>query len=650
MSGQWEVVVGKKSKPSKLPVLKNSEKHENKKKNVLNGVKIEEVLPKSQVENIYGSVKNKENNKPKEKSNKTQDAKKPQKKVEKTQEAPKPKPPKSIESALTSINVEEFVQIYEKNRTLYPDTPIVWLKELVQFLNQKVPIELADPVFTNKQQGYPLNVVPLPIKTVIEKSVKETGKSNIQLFFDIALTSMTTEMSKGLPALGWKFFLQYIATIEPKLVVTSISKHIVLRNSYQNRSNVGLSILWAVGQVGFADFNSGLRVFQELMLPLMEMKAYSRFIAKYLLDIITSNKDISLTKEEYLLILDTIHSNKKNFPNELKNDFSKQADKLKQSLFGNPKEKYNPYVDAFLNKIISNSNKAYQNSLSSALIEVFQRDPSTFVNWSKGYSKNLAASVIVMKYLYENWKSVSVKINIKQFVDLLNNFKVTNEELSNKKKKDDALYESINIIKKMEQKMAAKKKSGSKMCYFFLPMMGIFLFTFGPRFYNYVTEECLKKNNPSDFCYYTNLSVNKTHDAWVCVDKSVETQFPQYKQKLDGISKPYVRLVQDLGVVVYNLGVNVKDYAVETYPALVKSIDSYAPGLIEQSQRTAQNVWSTSVVYYTRSLDYLKNEVFVGQLSPENMQRAVFDAYNVTQTKTSEYISWIYEKVQTSIK
>lgn len=68
------------------------------------------IVPKSQVDNLYGSIKkNKENKNPQEK-NKDQDNanKKPQKK-DKPQEPPKPKPPKSIESALNIVSSSSFI-------------------------------------------------------------------------------------------------------------------------------------------------------------------------------------------------------------------------------------------------------------------------------------------------------------------------------------------------------------------------------------------------------------------------------------------------------------------------------------------------------------------------------------------------------------
>lgn len=68
---------------------------------------------------------------------------------------------------------------------------------------------------------------------------------------------MASDMSKDLSALGNKIFLQYIALNEPKLVSENLNKYLTLKNSYQNRPNIGLSILWAIGHVGFNNFQCG---------------------------------------------------------------------------------------------------------------------------------------------------------------------------------------------------------------------------------------------------------------------------------------------------------------------------------------------------------------------------------------------------------
>lgn len=128
------------------------------------------------------------------------------------------------------------------------------------------------------------------------------------------------------------------------------------------------------------------------------MKNYSRYVGSYLLKLL-SKKDITITKEQYLLLVDTIHSNKKNFPVDLKNELAKKVFDLKPALFSNKKEKLSNLFDLIFKKILVNSNKSYEDCLCDILIDVFHKDESTLSNWNKIYSKNVATSAILLKYL-----------------------------------------------------------------------------------------------------------------------------------------------------------------------------------------------------------------------------------------------------------
>lgn len=109
------------------------------------------------MKNLYSNGKNKEN-KPVE-VKKEGATKKHQKSPEKSQEVVKMKVSKSIESALNQVDADAFKNIFEKNKSQFPDAPIVWLKELCWFLNQKLNVEVHDPVFSSKSQDYPIKIV-----------------------------------------------------------------------------------------------------------------------------------------------------------------------------------------------------------------------------------------------------------------------------------------------------------------------------------------------------------------------------------------------------------------------------------------------------------------------------------------------------------
>lgn len=52
---------------------------------------------------------------------------------------------------------------------------------------------------------------------------------------------------------------------------------------------------------------------------------------------------------------------------------------------------------------------------------------------------------------------------------------------------------------------------------------------------------------------------------------------------------------------------------------------------------------------YLRKNFILKTITFRGQLSPENMQKVVTEAFNTTQQKAVEYYQWLYEKIKVTV-
>jgi hypothetical protein len=53
--------------------------------------------------------------------------------------------------------------------------------------------------------------------------------------------------------------LQLLAFQNPKITISNIQKVTALRNSYQNRQPVLLAVLWALGQGGMKDLQTGLK-------------------------------------------------------------------------------------------------------------------------------------------------------------------------------------------------------------------------------------------------------------------------------------------------------------------------------------------------------------------------------------------------------
>lgn len=142
----------------------------------------------------------------------------------------------------------------------FPQAPTVWFKDLAHILNTNLIVENLDPVFGNKPDGYPLSAVPARIRQVMETAVeKADSKKAVELFFDTTLTAMANDLSKNLPVVGHKLWIQLLAMSNPQICIVSHEKFATLKTSYFNRQNIGLALLWALGQGGLKDFNVGFR-------------------------------------------------------------------------------------------------------------------------------------------------------------------------------------------------------------------------------------------------------------------------------------------------------------------------------------------------------------------------------------------------------
>lgn len=202
-------------------------------------------------------------------------------------------------------------------------------------MNKKIPLEAIDPVFSDKPEDYPVSVVPKPIRVILEKAIEISGSQNVQLFYEFNLTAMATDIVKSSPVVGYKIFIQLLARFNPEMTITSIPKLVTLRNSYQNRKPIGLSLLWAFSQSGKENLIVGLSVWHHVMAPMLEVKNYASYVSQILKDLISQNinaKSIDVKAEFYLNIVDDVISGKLNIGPVYVNEIRASIDKLRVSI------------------------------------------------------------------------------------------------------------------------------------------------------------------------------------------------------------------------------------------------------------------------------------------------------------------------------
>lgn len=135
------------------------------------------------------------------------------------------------------------------------------------------------------------------------------------------------------------------------------------------------------------------------MLPLIEMKNYSRYVINYLVDLINRFNDVPVTKEQFLSIMDIVYSNKKNLPADLTQSLYNIVPKLKLLLFTNNSDKYNSFIEPLLRSLVINDNTAYKSEICDVIITCLHKDHTCFGTWSKNYIKTLPSSAILLNHM-----------------------------------------------------------------------------------------------------------------------------------------------------------------------------------------------------------------------------------------------------------
>lgn len=142
---------------------------------------------------------------------------------------------------------------------------------------------------------------------------------------------MATDLNNNQTVVGYKLLLQLIGQNWPGICSKNLAKTALLRNSYQNRSTICLSILWAVGQGGYHSLNEGVRVWQNLMLPNLELKQYSKYVIEYIEKVLKEasarkqDDPLLLNQQEFFAAYNALNATYINLPKEQQQSLKRSA-------------------------------------------------------------------------------------------------------------------------------------------------------------------------------------------------------------------------------------------------------------------------------------------------------------------------------------
>ncbi|XP_072763950.1 transmembrane protein 214-A [Anoplolepis gracilipes] len=679
-SGSWELVSRKKDRGNdKSNKLTKAEK----KKFIENAPKVEDFLPLSQVKTLYDNLDgNKENKKPakaqgkehktkeNEEKKKQQQQQKQQQQAEKKKQEPKEKPPKTIKDALNMINVQELNELLTTAQIRFPEAPLLWLKELNAFLNIKIPISKEDTIFSGKPKDYPLSLVPKAISSILEQAVEMAGQQTIQTFYENTLVAMATDMVKGVPVIGHKIFLQLLAHLNPEMTAANIPKLISVRNSYENRKNIGLSLLWAWSQAGKKNLAVGLKIWHEVMSPMLETKSYANYVVQILNDLVFGHDNVhDLNLDLYLdIIMDTYSQRFQNIqPANLGKEINTSIDKLRSILFRNKDISYTKLFEMLMGKISQKSDPNYRHELVKALADCLVTEPLCFTIWNSIYTKHLYQSSLLLTYIDTNLPSLQTKFKTKHLKEILGCILNNNEKW--KKAKDENL---ALACKKTSEALLKKMTSSTRRGFpwrsasvFLLLLIGAIVAYDTRKHGSFEASQIGKFLKTNGILKYIEKGWATIKLYWSAGHKAIQDSSPEYYKAIVDLSTPYIKLAGDLYLIIRNLLFklynNVASYVEKNIPIVFNTIEQYAPGVIEDIKSKSFQalefvkvsfilIGEKVIEHSSATIQWLEKNVFVGKLSPDNLRSYAIWAFDTTQSYASQTYDWVYEKVQTLSK
>jgi len=556
---------------------------------------MEDVLPASSVENMYSSAFNPTPPSPKKEQNGTakpapQKPKPTEKKVE------KPKVPSTVQEAVkANVRVEDLKNLVESSQTRFPDSPLLWLRDVAAYLNIKL---VTDPVVGESDlvSGLPSVALTANMRKVINVMLQKCSESMKETLFETCVSNTAHDLAKGLCVTGWRVLIQMLAEVNPSLVAAHIPRYIELRNSYANRPAIGLAILWSVGQAGLKSLHTGIKVWLEIMLPVMTMRHYSKFVVDYLANLLTThniNTNTNLNKpvmdiQNFLTVQDSVFV----LSNQMNKEHARKLREVYPSLrtIAVAGCKNHELFPALMSKLSNLTMPDQVIDTLDLLAICLTATPAAAVHWHKSYISNLGESGQLLQYLDTNWSRFKKSLDVPEFQDTIEAFSDYNESVSNNNKEGLVLAtEGCDSL--------SDRFSGPAMAWFPWKTLSFFLLVSTAAIINLDVERSggtFSKSNTGQFLtdigqyenvmtgYLWCLQTGESTKLWA------DTNIPVYYNQMNKVSGPYIQMasegLNEAGAMV-SLGLNKMG---QMYESGLDWLESVVPGVKVQ----VASIWS----------------------------------------------------------
>uniref|UniRef100_A0A8C0D5Z5 Transmembrane protein 214 n=1 Tax=Balaenoptera musculus TaxID=9771 RepID=A0A8C0D5Z5_BALMU len=300
---------------------------------------------------------------------------------------------RSLEEALKALDLAALQKELDKSQSVFSGNPSVWLKDLASYLNYKLQVPPSEPTLSQHTHGESLH--------------------------------------------GYRICIQAILQDKPKIATMNLGKFLELLRSHQSRPAKCLTIMWALGQAGFANLTEGLRVWLGIMLPVLGTKSLSPFAIAYLDRLLLMHPNLTkgfgmIGPKDLFPLLDFAYMPNNSLTPSLQEQLCQLYPRLKVLAFGaKPESTLHTYFPSFLSRATPSCPPEMKKELLSSLTECLAVDPFSTGVWRQLYPKHASQSSLLLEHLLRSWERIPKKTQ-KSLQETIQSFKLTNQALLGK--------------------------------------------------------------------------------------------------------------------------------------------------------------------------------------------------------------------------
>jgi len=438
MSEKWETVGTGKSTSRKITTgSKTATTKPAKKEKMV--YTMEDILPASSVVNSFASAFDPVPTPKSPKKEANGGAKVSNGKAKSTAKVEKPCLPASLEEAVKAkIKLDELRSIIEEVQQRWPDSPLLWLRDVAQYLNFALVTSQEEELCKEALGGEPLSALTANMRKVIAAMLSRCEEGMRETFFETCVANTAHELAKGGNVAGWRCLTQLLADLQPTVVTAHLPRYVELRNSYQNRPAVGLAILWSVGQAGRKSLQSGIKVWLEVMLPVITFRHYTKYVVDYLAALLAVHNitpDTQMNKplmdiSNFITVQDTVFVVSSAMNKEHARSLQHLYPRLRAIALGGFTN--HELFPALLPRLDSLASPGQVVDTLEVLAECLAATPAARVHWTQAYTSNLGPSGQLLSYLDSNWIRYRADLDEPELQETIEAFQDYNASVVNK--------------------------------------------------------------------------------------------------------------------------------------------------------------------------------------------------------------------------